>query len=169
MGPTSSGSISLGSINTLLSRSATAPISMNDQDVRFLANQDTGSVTMNNTRNKYWFSGTITSASFLGDDFTQNYGKDQFNGAVSISGDGFFNGFNSFSVFATDVVFGTRQTVQPGSYPNIGSGRLQVGSNSIATMAFTSSGAGDYYQSLSTNAILAADVGVARAWRWATV
>lgn len=60
MALTPSGTISLADINTALNRSATAPISMNDSAVRFLANQTSGSVNMDAMRNKYTFSGTIT-------------------------------------------------------------------------------------------------------------
>jgi hypothetical protein len=60
MALTPSGAISFGNINTALNRSATAAISMNDPQVRFLTNQSTGSVDMNATRNKYTTAGTIT-------------------------------------------------------------------------------------------------------------
>jgi hypothetical protein len=161
MALTPSGTISLGNINTALGRSSTATISMNDGDVRFLANQDSGSVTMNNMRNKYWFNGTITSASFLGDDFTQNYGKDQFNGSQS----GEFNGYSNINLFATDVVFGTTtMSMQSVAYADIGSGRVQVGAGPIATTSFN----GFSYSAASGTVIRPSDVGVTRTWRWAT-
>ena len=60
MALTPSGAISLGGINTALNRSATAAINMNDAQVRFLANQISGSVNMNAMRNKQSTVGTIT-------------------------------------------------------------------------------------------------------------
>jgi hypothetical protein len=50
----------MSNINTALNRSATAAISFNDAQVRFIGNQDTGSVSINSIRNKYTFAGTIT-------------------------------------------------------------------------------------------------------------
>jgi hypothetical protein len=60
MALTPSGAISMSDINTALNRSSTASISFNDTQVRYLANQDTGSVVFNNLRNKQSTVGTIT-------------------------------------------------------------------------------------------------------------
>jgi hypothetical protein len=50
----------MSQINTALGRSSTASISFSDANVRFLANQDSGSVTMAAMRSKYYFTGTVT-------------------------------------------------------------------------------------------------------------
>ena len=60
MALTPSGQISMSDINSALGRSSTASIDFNDANVRFLANQESGSVTMAAMRSKYYFTGTIT-------------------------------------------------------------------------------------------------------------
>jgi hypothetical protein len=160
MALTPSGAISLGDINTALGRSATASININDGDVRFLANQDSGSVTMNNMRNKYWFNGTITSAAFFTELGTA-YGIDTFNGSST----GGFNGYSNLENFFTVGSYGT-QLSRSVPYTNIGNGRMQVGANVIGTMVFD----GYAYNSVDNEAlILSSDDGVTRTWRWATV
>lgn len=62
MALTPSGQISMSDINSALGRSSTASINFNDANVRFLANQESGSVTMGAMRSKYYFVGTITIA-----------------------------------------------------------------------------------------------------------
>ena len=89
MAVTPSGAISFGAVNTALNRTATAPISIGDVQVRYLANQDSGSVNMNNMRNKQSTVGTIT-VGFYDDGKTQVYG---FFGAYgSLSSNSFFGG-----------------------------------------------------------------------------
>lgn len=49
---TPSGAITAGDVNTELGRSSTASLSLNDEKVRRLADQTSGTVTFNNLRNK---------------------------------------------------------------------------------------------------------------------
>lgn len=84
MALTPSGAISLGDMNTALSRSATARISLGEFQVRYVANQDSGSVSMNNLRNKYTFAGTLVVGYYYdGKSEAIGYGE---GGVGSISG-----------------------------------------------------------------------------------
>jgi hypothetical protein len=56
----------MSEINQALGRSSTAAISFNDAQVRFLANQESGSVSMSGMRSKYYYSGTITIGAIEG-------------------------------------------------------------------------------------------------------
>lgn len=72
----SSGAISLANVNTNIGASSTAPITMNDSPVRWLANGSAaaGSVYMNNLRGKSWSwtsnftSGSLFSVQAIGSD-----------------------------------------------------------------------------------------------------
>jgi hypothetical protein len=93
MAVTPSGAISLAAVNTALNRTTTAPISIGDFQVRFLANQDFGSVNMNAMRNKQSTVGTVFVGGY--DD-----GKNNYFGYIQ----GFIGGASSNSFFGFSVV-----------------------------------------------------------------
>lgn len=66
MALTPSGTISMSNLNTVLGRSATAPISMNDSQVRWVANQVTGAVSLGSARSRDVYAGTITPGTLSG-------------------------------------------------------------------------------------------------------
>lgn len=149
MALTPSGTISLGNINTALSRGATAPISMNDAQVRFLANQDSGSVNMNAMRNRYNNNGTF---------YVQiSFGKyaDIYYGTTSVGGltGGFFDGgMSSIEVIYGEFTNGTQlfssydalpaQGSVPNPVPPNGM-RLKIGSNAPIVMPPSGTSAGN--------------------------
>jgi hypothetical protein len=98
MALTPSGAISMQDINTALNRTSTASISFNDTQVRFLANQDTGTVNLNNMRNKQSTVGTIT-VGYYDDGKTQVAGYLSFLG--SLSSNSFFGG--TVNAFYSDL------------------------------------------------------------------
>jgi hypothetical protein len=161
MALTPSGAISLGDINTALGRSATASININDGDVRFLANQDSGSVTMNNMRNKYWFNGTVNSINWLADG--NFYGSSRtFGGSVT----GVFQ--SAVPEMYTEQGIGTYIIPFLTAVSDIGAGRFQVGSGPVGITLWEPSDFGNFYAVYGTECFTSADVGVTRAWRWAT-
>lgn len=103
MALTPSGTISLADINTALGRSSTASISFNDAQVRYLANQDSGSVNMNNMRNKYNYNGTVTVG--IIDD-----GKNYF-----IGGGGGLGSVNPSTINGSSVEMGYSGTTDTGA------------------------------------------------------
>ena len=130
MALTPSGAISMSDINSALGRSSTASISFNDSQVRFLANQDTGSVNMNAMRNKYNFNGTITVGAEYGPSYIiYGYAIPGFTaGYGSITGT-FFDGDDITFLGTVDNPLQTGIHGNPSkSYPNI-TMRLKVGSN----------------------------------------
>ena len=141
MALTPSGAISMSDINSALGRSSTASISFNDSQVRFLANQDTGSVNMNAMRNKYNFNGTITVGQVvLFDDILYGY-KEGLYRTGSLTGTIFDN--TKPQLYSSDSYSYTEIGDFSTTYPNI-SMRLKVGSNQ-ATMT-----RGAYYDPSAT-------------------
>lgn len=65
--PTPSGTISMSDLNSALGQSSTTSISFNDSRVRFLANQDSGSVSMSNMRNKFYSDGSTGVITYYDD------------------------------------------------------------------------------------------------------
>ena len=142
MALTPSGAISMSDINSALGRSSTASISFNDSQVRFLANQDTGSVNMNAMRNKYNFNGTITVGQVvLFDDILYGYTEGLYP-AGSLTGTIFDN--TKPQLYSSDSYSYTEIGDFSTTYPNI-SMRLKVGSNQ-ATMT-----RGAYYDPSDTD------------------
>ena len=126
MALTPSGAISLGAINTALNRSATAPISMNDAQVRFLANQDSGSVNMNAMRNKQSTAGTVTVGVY--DDGKSAFYGFSLNFIGSVTSNSFFGG--TLYEILTDVNAGGISFFSSGEVqiPNIPA-RAKIGSS----------------------------------------
>lgn len=164
MAQTPSGTISFSDINTALGRSSTAAISMNDSNVRFLANQDTGSVNMNAMRNKYYFSGTVTVALYS-DKGTDYYGYD----SQIPYGSGTGTLFSSRTLVQLNSRAGPINVITSNSggtpaFPNV-SMRLQVGSNSAVPMAWYDNDS--YVGSTVGLAIGSANVGSTLNWQFA--
>jgi hypothetical protein len=168
MALTPSGAISLGNINTALNRSATAPISMNDSQVRFLANQDTGSVTMNSMRNRYNNNGTITVDINEGK-FNTTY----FSSAIS---GGFFDGLmismsttegSTFNVTETFGSYDPPVASVPSPVPTL---RLKVGNRAAITMPTSGTSVGNnYWASLDQFAMGPEQVGQTLTWQWSSI
>ncbi len=137
MALTPSGAISLGDINTALNRSATASISINDTQVRYLANQDSGSVNMNAMRDKQSTVGTITVGVF-DDGISRSVGFETgFFG--SLSANTFFGG--TLTVLFTDVLGVPNPTRMGGTATGIPSiaARLTVNGVSVDMARWTTS------------------------------
>lgn len=137
MALTPSGTISMADINSALGRSSTASISFNDSQVRYLANQDSGSVNMNAMRNKQSTVGTITVGVY--DD-----GKSRSVGAVSgsfgsLSANTFFGG--TLNNLFTDVLGTANPTRMGGTATGIPSiaARLRVNGVSVGMSIWTTS------------------------------
>lgn len=73
--PTPSGTISMSDVNSALGRSSTASINFNDSLVRFLADNQSGSVSMSTMRGRYFYSGTITPTTLVDGKTYQVYGR----------------------------------------------------------------------------------------------
>ena len=155
MALTPSGTISMSDINTALNRSSTASISFNDTQVRFLANQDTGSVIINNMRNKQSTVGTITVGFY--DD-----GKEQYAGYApdfaigSISSNSYFG--SAVAALYTDVINQFDAMENSGTNTTISS-RLKVSSPTPLTKAMTRSSPNQYRNLATPNFFSAANSG----------
>lgn len=133
--PTPSGTISMSNINSALGQSSTASISFSDSRVRFLANQDSGSVSMSNMRNKFYSDGTLGPVTYYDDGKgTQSYAA---NTSPNIFGAG---GAYPFSYLYYDINYGQNQLGAAYWGSNIGlagrSFRVQI-SNGVTFSAFT--------------------------------
>jgi hypothetical protein len=162
MALTPSGAISLGDINTALGRSATASINMNDAQVRFIANQDSGAVSMSNMQNKYNFNGTITVglSAEIGYDV---YGYDSGIPVGSITGGPLWNSRSLDGLISTNIPNASIYTFSGGAdFPNL-SMRIKVGSNSAIPMTW---GSGSTYSNTTTAAITSSDVGSTLNWQF---
>lgn len=163
MALTPSGAISLGDINTALGRSATASISLNDSQVRFIANQDSGSVNMNAMRNKYNFNGTITV------DLNQPPGYDEFGYVAgffgSITGGPLWDGKPLDFLFSTtnyNTIIGTNTSGAP-FFPNVNM-RIKVGPNAAIPMTYEIGGTS--YINYTQEAIFYTDLGNTVNWQF---
>ena len=98
--PTPSTTISMANINSALGNSAGTTISFNNADVRFLSNQDSGSVSMSNMRNKFYgfASGTVE----YGESWDKSTHYQYYGFYPSV---GIFNASNA-NAFFTQVVNG---------------------------------------------------------------
>jgi hypothetical protein len=165
MALTPSGTISLGDINTTLGRSATAAISMDDAQVRFIANQDTGEVAMSSMQNKYNFNGTITVAVSYGGTYVL-YGYSSAVPQGSITGGPLWNSRALNFLYtivdsSTDTFIGSNAGGT--AFPNI-SMRMKVGSNGVISMTYDPSG--NFYQNNGSAAITGSDVGSTLNWQF---
>lgn len=171
MALTPSGTISLGDINTALSRSATAPISMNDSQVRFLASQDSGVVTMDSMRNRYNNNGTATINFNNGPNFVYLYTN-------PITG-GFFDGNSMFlSTYQYALVENSRtEATSYGSAPGTGlvpspipTMRLKVGSRAAIIMPTTGTSVGsNLWVAAAQLAIGSEQIGQTLNWQWSSI
>jgi hypothetical protein len=141
MALTPSGAISMSDINTALNRGSTASISFNDTQVRFLANQDTGSVVINSMRNKQSTVGTIT-VGFYDDGKTQVAGC-QVGVFGSLSSNSFFGG--TISQFVSDLNGDTNIIIGTVAVGTAINARMKVSSPTPLTRAMTKSGNTGYY------------------------
>lgn len=173
MARTASGAISMANVNVALGLTSTAQISFNDAKVRFLANNDSGSVNINALRNKYYFTGTVTARDFM-DEFGGPYtiGHPVTNGVgvpSSITGTVFENVSPSMSdIYYFDVT--TRLAVNPGTNPPNVNMRLKIGNNNAVTLTQAAySGYYEFQASGGTNVVFNSsnDVGVTRTWQFA--
>lgn len=163
MALTPSGTISLGDINTALGRSSTASISMNDAQVRFIANQDSGSVTMSAMQNKYNFNGTITVGTANPGFGYDVYGYEPSFPIGSITGGTLWDGATVDAFVGTSIPnSGIESFSATVAFPNV-SMRIKVGSNSAVAM--TKNGAYRYENS-TTAAIVSANVGSTLNWQF---
>lgn len=174
-GLTPSGAISMANINQTLNRSATAAISFNDSQVRFLANQETGSVNMNAMRSKYYFSGNITVG--LGSDKgweSYGYVQDGIVASGSISGAFFSSSGLAPNYLATEIysqlnteLISNTQPAEAAWQRNM---RLKIGSKATITLTWTPAGGGNgsYIAAGNTTYITAANVGSTFLWQCAS-
>ena len=129
MALTPSGQISMSDINSALGRSSTASINFNDANVRFLANQESGSVTMAAMRSKYYFTGTITVGRLFAEEGTYyGYNSGAFG---SITG-------NIGAAIQLMQSLGNSTYLDPVSNatPFASTGRLKVSSQSTLAMTY---------------------------------
>lgn len=170
MALTPSGTIGMADINSALGRSSTASISFNDSQVRFLANQESGSVTMAAMRSKYYFIGTITVGSVNeGSSGLTYYGyrKGPYLPCGSITGNlgAPIQDMTGWSTNSTYI-----GTDPSSSIPFASNGRLKIGSGSTVAMTYNyDSKTGVYsYNNNSVAAMGAGNVGGTYTWQLAS-
>jgi hypothetical protein len=141
MALTPSGAISMQNINTALNRSSTASISFNDTQVRFLANQDTGTVNLNNMRNKQSTVGTITVGYF--DDGKTQVAGFQAGALGSLSSNSFFGG--TINQFVSELSGETNLITCTAATGTAINARMKVSSPTPLTRAMTKYDNTSYY------------------------
>lgn len=163
MALTPSGEISLGDMNVALGRGSTASISIGDAQVRFIANQDSGAVSMSAMQNKYNFNGTITVGTFNPGFGYDVYGYDSGSSTGSITGGPLWDDRSIAILISTTIPNTTINTLDAGDpFPNLNM-RIKVGNNSAISMEKT---AENSYNNLTTAAIFSADVGNTLNWQF---
>lgn len=135
MALTPSGQISMSQVNSALGRSSTAGISFSDGSVRFLANQESGSVTMAAMRSKYYFVGTVTVGVGTISSLTTygyNVSSPAFGAATGNTGTGTIFGMQTNN--KTSFIVGT------GAVPFAANARYKVGSLTTLPMTYNPPG-----------------------------
>lgn len=163
MALTPTGEISLGDMNVALGRGSTASISIGDSQVRFIANQDSGEVSMSSMQNKYNFNGTITVGTFNPGFGYDVYGYDSDSSTGSITGGPLWDDRSIGLLSATTIPNTAIGTFDLGdAFPDLNM-RIKVGNNSAISMEKT---AENLYNNLTTAAIVSADVGSTLNWQF---
>lgn len=158
MALTPSGQISMSDINSALGLSSTASINFDNGDVRFLANQASGSVTMASMRSKYYFSGTITVGNIPGKLGSEGYGYTSSGPIGAITGNLGNPIENLYSAAGSLYTVIDAQTAQPFA----SNGRLKLGP--FSTLAMTYNGVAGYYANVTT--FTSAYIGGTYSWQF---